>query len=159
MKLTVNLNDPTERQNCKAILSLWDDTDETKVPTEPEEYTYLPEDEPAEPADEPAEPAEVKAEAEPAAVEAPADEPVEVVEEKKAPAGRPKAKVPPSRSVSLEEAQTLAKRLAREKGYNSDKIRPLFTKYNDAAKISDLSEEDRGKFAAEVLEILGEADV
>lgn len=151
MKLTINLNDPNERANAIAVIGLWD-----ALPEEPvaEEVTYLPEDAP-----------EFQPEPEPAVDPQPEPETVVEPEPEAAPTEMPKAAVPGKveapadktlPAVSLVDAQTLAKRLVREKGYDKDGIVALFA---PAESISTLSDYDRAAFAAKCSDILGEANV
>ena len=145
MKLTINLNDPSERHNASMILALWDDQVTPGPPAlvDEEEVTYLPDDVP-----EPSAPPEI-VEPEPV-VEAPAELPKASV---------PKVEAPAEKTlplVSLVDAQTLAKRLVREQGYDKDGIVALFA---PAESISALSDHERAVFAAKCNEILGEENV
>lgn len=152
MKLTINLNDPNERANAIAVIGLWDE----EAAQEPvaEEVTYLPEDAP-----------EVEHLEEKLADAVPAEVVEPEPEEAKAPTEMPKAAIPGKveapadktlPAVSLVDAQTLAKRLVREKGYDKDGIVALFA---PAESISTLSDYDRAAFAAKCSDILGEANV
>ena len=147
MKLTINLNDPTERDNAIAIIGMFDQPEPAQ---DTEEVTYLPEDSPE------VEALEEKVEAaSPAEVVEPEPETQAEPEFPKAGAAAVETKLDvPDLAVT----QELAKSLLKSETASLSQIRSLLGEFG-VQKVQDLSDEDRVAFHAKCVGMQGDANV
>ena len=137
MKLTIDLYDPSQRQDAMNILALFDQ------PEPAEEVTYLPEDAPT---PEPVEVPKVSLDPTPPPAD-PVVDPVAAVD----PA--------PAEGITAKDVQDLAMELNKAGKITRDDLVTRLASYNGATKISGLDAAGLAAFHAELLPLRGEANV
>ena len=140
MKLTIDLYDPSQRQDAMNILALFDQ------PEPAEEVTYLPEDAPTPEPVAPAEPA--------APVEVP-----KVSLDPTPPPADPVVDPAPADGITAKDVQDLAMELNKAGKITRDDLVTRLASYNGATKISGLDAAGLAAFHAELLPLRGEANV